>query len=558
MCRFKYQLRWLHSLLLISLFVPTAGFSQVIQTSAGMIQGTQEGTIAIYKGIPFASPPVGDSRWRTPQPVEPWSGILQATSFAPACPQLGSYPKDAPAEATSEDCLYLNRWKPVTEDDEPLPVMLWIHGGSLRNGSASIPLYAGDQLAAKGVIVVTANYRLGVLGFLSHPELSEESEQQSSGNYGLLDQIAALNWIQQNIAAFGGDPNNVTVFGQSSGAISISALTASPLAKGLFHRAIGQSGGLFEPMEIMGNLKLEGAEQAGQRFVERAGAGSIEELRNKPFSELLNVPFSANIIVDGYVLPQTPYDAYMRNQHNPVPVLVGYTADEGQEFLEDRTVTAANFTEELERHFPSLLVSLTAPVSPATDQEARSAALAYERDIRFGWSMWAWARLASRESDAGAWFYQFTKATPFPADSPQAGWGAPHGSDMPYVFGHLDNYPWAWTTQDRTLSSTMISYWTNFAKTGDPNGEGLPEWPAFSATTPRAMELGEQIAPAVVDTEGVLRKLDRTYGAARWAYRNIYALSMMSVLVLVALIASSVVFMRKRRARLYAKNLARR
>lgn len=523
--------------------------AEVIETTAGPVQGTEEGAVAIYKGIPFARPPVGDLRWREPQPPMPWSGIRSADRFPPACPQHGSYPKDAPPEATSEDCLYLNIWKPLGAAEERLPVMLWIHGGSLSNGSASAPLYNGDQLARHGVIVVTANYRLGVLGFLAHPELTKESGHKGSGNYGLMDQIATLTWIQRNISAFGGDPDNVTVFGQSSGAISISTLASSPLAKNLFHRAIGQSGGLFEPMEFANNLKLEGAELAGQSFMARANTNSLEELRSKSVSDLLDLPFNANIIVDGHVLPRTPYDAHLRNEHSRVPVLIGYTADEGQEFIADRTITTTNFTEELERHFPGFMVRLTAPDPGATDQEARSSALAFERDMRFGWSMWAWARLASREGDAGAWLYQFIPPIPYPAESPQAGWGAAHGSDIPFVFGHLDQRPWAWTPEDRRLSSMMTAYWTNFARSGNPNGQGLPEWPRFSSENPVAMQLGEVVAPALLRTEGTLDRIDRTYTVARWLLRNAYVLTATVALLALTLLASCVVLIRKRRRR---------
>lgn len=281
--------------------------------------------------------------------------------------------------------------------------------------------------------------------------------------------------------------------------------------------------------------------------MERADASSLEELRSKPTSELLGVPFSPNIIVDGHVLLQPPYDAYTHNQHNQVPVLIGYTANEGQEFIAGRTITTTNFTDELERHFPAFLVRLTAPKPGGTDQDARSAALAYERDVRFGWSMWTWARLASREQEAGAWFYQFTQPTPYPADSPEANWGAAHGSDMPYVFGHLDQYPWAWTPQDLILSSTMSSYWTNFARSGDPNGQGLPEWPEFSSDKPITMRLGEEMAPTLLHTEGVLSRIDRTYSVARWLFKNAFAITAAGALLLLALLTSCVVFIRKRR-----------
>jgi len=545
----KFKLLITTAFALIAAFYSPAPHARVVETSAGLVRGTEDGAVAIFKGIPFAKPPVDDLRWQEPQLPAPWSGIRNAHTFAPACPQRGSYPKDAPSEATSEDCLYLNIWRPLDLAVENLPVMVWIHGGSLTNGSASAPVYAGDHLARHGVIVVTVNYRLGALGFMAHPELTNLSGHQSSGNYGLMDQIAALTWIQQNIAAFGGDPDSVTVFGHSSGAISISALASSPLAKNLFHRVIAQSGGLFEPMEFANHLKLEGAEQVGQRFMARAKSTSIQELRRMPVSELLDIPFGANIIVDGHVLPRTPYDSYRLNQNRRVPVLLGFTSDEGQEFIADRTITTSNFTEELGRHFPGFMVRLAAPDPGSTNRDARSAALAFERDVRFGWSMWTWARLASREGDAGVYFYQFTQPTPYPTDSPQAGWGAPHGSDMAYVFGHLDQRPWAWTNHDRRLSSMMTAYWTNFAKSGDPNGQDLPEWPRFSSANPLAMQLGAVVVPAPLKTEGTLNRIDRIYDAARWAFRNAQALTVAAVLFMLALLASIVIWVRRRRKR---------
>jgi para-nitrobenzyl esterase len=504
---------------------------RVVETTAGLVRGTVEDSVVVFKGIPFAEPPVGNLRFREPQPPVAWTGVRNTDTFSVACPQHGSYPRDAPPEATGEDCLYLNLWKPLRAAEEKLPVMLWIHGGGLKNGSASTPLYAGDNLARHGVIVVTANYRLGVLGFLAHPELTKESGHQSSGNYGLMDQIAALTWIRENISAFGGDPARVTVFGQSSGSISISALVSSPLARGLFHRAIGQSGGLFEPIEFENELKLKGAEMVGRRFMASANAESLEELRGKPVSELLRVPFRANIIIDGHVLARSPNDVHLRDEHSRVPVLIGYTANEGQEFIADRTITTANFTREMQRHFPGILVRLTAPDPGDTDEEARSAALAFQRDVRFGWNMWRWARLASRDGDTGVYSYRFTQPTPYPPDSPRAGAGAAHGSDMAYVFGHLDQRPWAWTQHDRRLSSTMTAYWSNFAKHGDPNGPGLPEWPRFTSTNPITMELGEVIAPAMFQTAGTLRRLDRTYATARWLRRNRYVIPTAVVLL---------------------------
>jgi para-nitrobenzyl esterase len=535
------------SFALVTASTPPLLEAQVVETTGGLVRGVEEGAVAVFRGIPFAEAPLGPLRWAAPRPPTPWGGIRDAVTLPPACPQHGSYPVDAPPESTSEDCLYLNIWRPLAVEEEPLPVMLWIHGGGLTNGSASVPLYAGDQLARQGVMVVTANYRLGVLGFLAHPALTRESGDQGSGNYGLMDQIAALTWIQQNISAFGGDPDRVTVFGQSSGAISISALLSSPLTKGLFHRAIGQSGGLFEPMEFANDLKLDGAELAGERFMARAGAASLDELRGTAASQLLEIPFRANIIIDGHVLPRSPHKAHLRNEQGRIPVLVGYTVDEGQGFIADRVITPTNYAGELQRHFPGFLVRLAAPDPGSTDQEARSAALDFQRDVRFGWSMWTWARLASRQGGAGAHFYRFGQPTPYPPDSPQAGWGAPHGSDIPYVFGQLDQTPWAWTDHDRALSSMMMAYWANFARSGTPNGGGLPEWPGFTSTDPVVMQLGPVVAPALHHSQGTLDRLDRTYGVARWFLGHLQALSAAALLFGVALPTGLLLLIRRRR-----------
>ncbi len=258
--------------MLVLAAMTSVAFGKPVVTSSGAVEGRREGSLIVYKGVPFAKPPVGDLRWREPQPAEHWTGVRQADKFAPACMQTGvSMPGEAVPEV-SEDCLYLNIWSPANRSSARLPVIVWIYGGAYTNGSASMPLYHGDRLARKGVIVITIAYRLGVLGFLAHPELTRESPHHSSGNYGLMDQIAALEWVRQNAAAFGGDPDRVTIAGQSSGAISVSALMASPRARGLFQRAIGESGGLFEPKQLapgylLANAELDGSEDTRPRSV---------------------------------------------------------------------------------------------------------------------------------------------------------------------------------------------------------------------------------------------------------------------------------------------------
>ena len=310
---------------------------------SGAIEGVTKDALSIYMGVPFAAPPLGELRWREPQPVVPWKGTRQATSFAPACMQNGvSMPGEKPP-ATSEDCLYLNIWTPAKTAEERLPVMVWIHGGGYTNGSASMPLYWGDKLAQRGVVVVTIAYRLGPLGFLAHPELTAESAKKSSGNYGLLDQIAALEWIQRNIAAFGGDRELVTIAGQSAGAMAVSMLMASPRAKSLFHRAIGQSGGVFEPVQIAPQYLLANAERDGKAYVSSLRADSIAALRKRPAADLLGgtAGSASHPVVEPYVLPTAPYDAFVSGSYNNVPILVGFNAEEARALVDVARVKSA-------------------------------------------------------------------------------------------------------------------------------------------------------------------------------------------------------------------------
>ena len=316
--------------------IAASSWAKPTMIESGAIEGVTQGALTLYAGVPFAAPPVGELRWREPQPVVSWKGSRKAISFAPACMQKGvSMPGEKPP-ATSEDCLYLNIWTPAKTADERLPVMVWIHGGGYTNGSASMPLYWGDKLAQRGVVVVTIAYRLGPLGFLAHPELTAESSQKSSGNYGLLDQIAALEWLQRNIAAFGGDRECVTIAGQSAGAMSVSMLMASPRAKGLFHRAIGQSGGVFEPLQIAPQYLLANAERDGKEYVSSLRADSIAALRKRPAADLLEGTAGSvsHPVVEPYVLPTAPYDAFVSGSYNNVPILVGFNAEEARALVD--------------------------------------------------------------------------------------------------------------------------------------------------------------------------------------------------------------------------------
>jgi len=487
-------------------------------TESGTVSGTRANGLSVYEGIPFAAPPVGDLRWRPPVHAASWTGIRKADAFAPACMQVGVSMPGETLPAMSEDCLYLNVWTPARAKTlhEHLPVIVWIYGGGYINGSASMPLYWGDRLAQKGVIVVTIAYRLGPLGFLALPELTRESPHHSSGNYGLMDQIAALEWIQRNVAAFGGDPKCVTVAGQSSGSISVSILMASPLAKGLFQRAIGESGGLFEPLQLAPKYLLANAERDGEKYAASLGAASLKDLRRLPATQLTgNAGGIVHAVIEPYVLPLSPYEAFASGQQNDVPLLIGSNADEARAIVDVTHETAATFDRDLEHSVGQLPPALVAAYPHATDEEARQAQLGLERDLRFGWDMWAWARLQAGSGKSPVFYYSFRQQPPFPADSIYAGWGASHFAELWYVFDHLDQSSWNWTEADRKLAGEMSGYWANFARSGDPNSPSLPSWPAFTNADGKVRYLGDPITVGGVASIHGLSAFDALYSTVR-------------------------------------------
>ncbi|MFP5206202.1 MAG: carboxylesterase family protein [Acidobacteriota bacterium] len=471
----------------------TAKAGATAKVEQGTLQGTAESGLTVYKGIPFAAPPVGELRWRAPQPPANWQGVRQASQFAPECMQggAGAMP-DGKAPAMSEDCLYLNVWTPAKSARARIPVLVWIYGGGFNAGATSIPTYSGEVLARKGVVLVSVAYRVGILGFLAHPELSAESPDHGSGNYGLLDMIAALQWIKRNIAAFGGDPSKVTIFGESAGGIAVSQLCASPLAKGLFEGAISESGGSFGESRPAGgpgeNMRtLAEAERAGVRFATNAGAASIAELRKVPAEKLIAATRGlAWPIVDGAVIPADQYTLYDRKNFNDVPVLIGYNSDEGATFSHFRT--PREYIESTRQRYGPFAERLLQAYPAGDGNQVPKTARDLARDTTFGWHTWIWARLQSRLGSTKVFYYYFDQHPDYPAGSPRAGIGAPHGREVPYVFGHLNDLrnetP---TAADHVISDAMVAYWTNFAKYGDPNGKGAPQWPAFSDENPELM-----------------------------------------------------------------------
>ena len=471
-----------------------------LSVTGGTIRGSEADGVRVFKGIPFAAPPVGELRWAAPEAVVPWTGERDATEFGPDCPQAPYDPDSMyyrPPRPQSEDCLCLNVWT-AAQPGEKRPVMVWIHGGALTRGSGAVDTYDGTNFAQNGVVLVTINYRLGPLGYVAHPDFTAESPDGTSGNYGTLDQIAALEWVRDNIAQFGGDPDRVTIFGESAGSWSVCALVATPLAKGLFHRAIGESGGSFGPMSYLSreNEDQPSAESTGERFAEALGTDGASEMRGISVERIVEVffkpgaGFASRGNVDGYVFPEEVRTIFAKGQQNAVPVIVGSNADEMTTLtpraMVPKTLDAlkamvarqyAGHEEEFYKVYPA-----------ASDAEAANAALAAARDRSFTWQMLAWSRGMATVKQP-AYRYYFTRIPPIPGSEYNRAF---HAAEIAYVFNNLREGR-GFNDTDERLSDTMHRYWINFATTGDPNGEGLPKWSAFDAKTENYLELGDEV-----------------------------------------------------------------
>lgn len=478
-----------------------------VATEQGCVKGESLGAVKVFRGIPYAAPPVGNLRWRVPQEHPAWEGVRDATEFGKSCPQLPGTIFRYQLE-TDEDCLSLNIWTPKTDPNAKLPVMVWIHGGGLVQGSSSQKVsdhltYDGRFLAEKfNVVVVTINYRLAQLGFLAHPTLSaEDSEHSVSGNYGLLDQIFALRWVQKNIQNFGGDPTNVTIFGESGGGKSVCALLASPLARGLFHRAIIQSGGCPSNLrKLRDSSGRESAEAQGERFARAIGCADAPDvlacLRSKTVQEILNtLPGEASIlstaekwdfIVDGYALPDSPGRVLESGNFNVVPLIAGTTGNEASIFTGKLNITTPAqyeaFVRVLFRENADHVLALY-PVSAYSSPKAALDALI--SDISFVCPTRRFVRDVAKYQQK-TFLYHFAYVTRVGA---QLGLGAFHGSEIPFVFGNLANP----TPQERALSDAMMAYWTNFAQSGDPNDSTLPRWPAYTLSEDPHVQLDTPI-----------------------------------------------------------------
>ena len=489
-----------------------------ISTNKGLAEGIYNSKTGIYayKGIPFAKAPVSDLRWKAPQPEEKWEGTVDATEFGPICMQGEPVPFSmwtrefiAPAGKMSEDCLNLNIWTKEGFVNSKRPVIVFIHGGGFSSGSGSVPIYNGENMAKKDVVFVTINYRVGILGFLAHPELTEESANSASGNYGLMDQVAALKWVQNNISNFGGDPNNVTIAGQSAGSFSVNYLVASPLASGLFHRAIAESGAALLPSARLAmDNTLSSAEERGLNAASSLGVSGISEMRELPADSILSAQgqFGAPVI-DGYVIPDQIYSLFEEGNYNDVPLLTGWNEDEGFSF--GQPLTADQFRQNIQNDFGEFSDEILELFPAETDSAAQRSQKDLSMLNTFGLQNWKWAQMQNQTGDSPVYLYHFTRDVPYTSE--QQDFGAFHTGEVPYAYNtlHTSNRPWEQT--DRELAETMAAYWVSFAEDGDPNGEGLPEWPVAKSNEYQTIFFGDSLHIDTVPMREQLELLDKIY-----------------------------------------------
>ncbi|SHO65238.1 carboxylesterase/lipase family protein [Algoriphagus zhangzhouensis] len=480
-----------------------------VSVTGGRISGffSAKDSIKIFKGIPFAAPPLGELRWKAPQPVIPWEGVLETKENPASLMQGAPVPFFAwseefliPKEPISEDGLYLNVWTPAKDESEKLPVMVWVHGGGFSAGSGTVPLYDGEALAKKGIIVVTINYRLGIFGFLAHPELSAENPDGISGNYGILDQIAALKWVNENIAAFGGDPDNVTIAGQSAGAFSINALVVSPLAKGYFNKAIAESGAMVNRGSgLVGGLKS--SEERYAQLLSDSGLTSIEKMRKIPADSLMKIQGWFFPVVDGVVIPSVK-EAIISKNSSDVPLLTGWNADDNVSL--GPPVSMEEFEKNAVKQYGGRAGEFL-ELFPAKDEVQLAESQGVISELNFGMQNYSWAKLQSLYGSQPAYLYYFTRIPPG-----EPNYGAFHSAEFSYAFHTLHYWNRSFEKIDYDLEEKMSTYWVNFVKTGDPNGEGMPEWPVFNPEDPLVMELGTEVKSIPLPHSAQIRFLEST------------------------------------------------
>ncbi len=526
-------------ILCLALMISSIVYAQVnfdatpkVRTENGVIDGIDDSGVLIFRGIPYAAPPVGDLRWKEPQPVRNWTGVREAKKFGPR-------PMQAPifsdmvfrSDSVSEDCLYLNVWTPAKSDHDRLPVLVYFYGGGFLAGGASEIRYDGESMARRGIVVVTVNYRLGVFGFLAYPELTKESPHYSSGNYGLLDQAAALQWVNRNIESFGGDPSKVTNAGESAGSFSVSAQMASPLSRDLIAGGIGESGSLLGGTLL---LTLADAEKIGVDFAKSIHANSLAELRAVPAEKLLaaasklpGIYFS--VTIDGYFLPKSPDEIFRAGEQAHVPLLVGWNSAESNYHgvLGQEKPTVENFTRAVQKLYGENAEQMLKVYHASSDDEVEQAATDLAGDRFIGFGTWKWFDMQHKTGGKPVYRYRYERPRPAlrseinvanvdPKVSPTGAKGAVHSSEIEYALGNLPtNRVYNWQPEDYKISEIMQSFFANFIKTGNPNGLGVPEWPAVIDSGPvNIMHIGLNTM-AMPETAMVHERymlLDRLYG----------------------------------------------
>ncbi|MDB5009453.1 MAG: carboxylesterase [Mucilaginibacter sp.] len=467
-----------------------------IKIETGLITGvkSKNSDVIAYKGVPFALPPVKELRWKAPQPAKPWTGIRKCATYGPDPVQNPPKPMSMwseefliPKESIrSEDCLYLNVWTTAKPTQEKRPVLVWIYGGGFNSGGADVPIYDGEATATKGIVFVSFNYRVGIFGSFAHPELTKESGYSASGNYGLLDQIAALKWVQKNIAAFGGDPENVTIAGQSAGSMSVNCLIASPLAKNLFQKAIAESGASMVG-SVRGMRNLQQATEQGITIAQTLKTTTLADLRNIPAEDLQNRAKGAfGPIVDGYVLPEAIPATFAANKQNNVMLLTGWNENEGM--LYGTLKNAEDFRKQAEQTYGANAGLFLTYYPANTEDEATSSQYKLSKDIMFGIQNYT---LANVESERGTKVYVYRFTHKVPGTGIYENIGAFHTGEVGYAYDNLKFINRPWQPADHELAHTISSYWANFIKYGNPNGKGLPNWPSYTTNSNQIMILGD-------------------------------------------------------------------
>jgi len=515
-----------------------------VQTTVqnGIIEGNYDTKTGIqtYFGVPFAKPPVGNLRWKAPQPVENWKGVKQTKKFSARPMQTVVFgDMNSRSDGVSEDCLYLNVWTPAKRNTKGLPVLVYFYGGGFVAGDASEPRYDGEAMAKKGIVVVTANHRLNIFGFFAHPELSAEASYKASGNYGLLDQHATLEWVKKNIAAFGGDPSKVTIAGESAGSISVSAQMSSPLSKGLIAGAIGESGAGINP--TLAPVPLAEAEKTGLEFAKNAGFPTLAQLRALSSREVYEIyneskRFGFPTVIDGYFYPKTIPQIFNAKQQAQVPLLLGWNSAEipGGAFMYGQPNKEENFISRVKQEYPKDFEEVLKLYPHGSEREVELSATALASDRFISYSTWKWFDLHRNNSSQPVYRYLYSKLRPPLSDNnlaaglaggtvkkdpnapkaPEAV-GAPHACEIEYAMGNLHLIKeFAWTPDDYKVSETMFNFFANFIKTGNPNGTGLPEWPSAKPgdKNPPVMIINTESKAIATKDDARYEFLDKAYG----------------------------------------------